>query len=70
MAKAAFSKKENFFTTKLDLNLRKKLVNGTFGAWLCMVLKLGRSGQQSRNAWKILKCGARKGWRRSVGPIM
>ncbi|PNF15593.1 hypothetical protein B7P43_G16466, partial [Cryptotermes secundus] len=26
MAKAAFSKKKNFFTSKLDLNLRKKLV--------------------------------------------
>ena len=35
-----------------------------------MVLKLGRSGQQIRNAWKVLKCGAGEGWRRSVGPIM
>jgi hypothetical protein len=26
MAKAAFNKKETFFTSKLDLNLRKKLV--------------------------------------------
>ena len=26
MAKAAFNKKKNFFTSKLDLNLRKKLV--------------------------------------------
>jgi len=23
-----------------------------------------------RNAWKVLKCGAGEGWRRSVGPIM
>ena len=30
-------------------------------------LKLGRSGQQIRNAWKVLKCGAGEGWRRSVG---
>jgi hypothetical protein len=22
------------------------------------------------NAWKVLKCGAGEGWRRSVGPIM
>ena len=27
-------------------------------------------GQQIRNAWKVLKCGAGEGWRRSVGPIM
>jgi hypothetical protein len=39
-------------------------------AWLCMVMKLGRSGQQIRNAWKVLKCGAGEGWRRSVGSIM
>ena len=31
---------------------------------------LGRSGQKIRNAWKVLKCGAGEGWRRSVGPIM
>ena len=37
---------------------------------LCMVLKLGRFGQQIRNTWKVLKCGAGEGWRRSVGPIM
>jgi hypothetical protein len=34
-----------------------------------MVLKLGRSGQQIRNAWKVLKCGTGEGWRRSVGII-
>jgi len=44
MAKDAFSKKKTLFTNKLDLNLRKKLINATFGAWLCMVLKLGRFG--------------------------
>jgi hypothetical protein len=30
----------------------------------------GRFGQQIRNTWKVLKCGAGEGWRRSVGPIM
>ena len=54
MAKAAFNKKKNLFTSTLDLNLRKKLVKFTFGAWLCMVLKLGRFGQQIRNTWKLL----------------
>jgi hypothetical protein len=29
--------------------------------------KLGRFGQQIRNTWKVLKCGAEEGWRRSVG---
>jgi hypothetical protein len=23
-----------------------------------------------RNTWKVLKCGAGEGWRRSVGPIV
>ena len=68
MAKAAFSKKKTLVTSKLDLNLRKKLIK--FGAWLCMGLKLGRFGQQIRNTWKVLKCGAGEGWRRPVGPIM
>ena len=45
MGKAAFNKKENLFTSKLDLNLRKKLLKCYIGAWLCMVLKLGRFGQ-------------------------
>ena len=34
------------------------------------MLKLGRFGQQIRNTWKVLKCGAGEGWRRSVGSIM
>jgi len=34
------------------------------------VLKIGRFGQWITNTWKVLKCGAEEGWRRSVGPIM
>jgi hypothetical protein len=34
-----------------------------------MVLKLGPFGKV-RNTWKVLKCGAGEGLRRSVGPIM
>jgi len=49
---------------------RKRLFLATFGAWLCMVLKLGHFGQQIRNTWKVVKCGAGEGWRRSAGPIM
>jgi len=40
------------------------------GGMLFMVLKYGRFGQQIRNTWKVLKCGAGEGWRRSVGPIV
>ena len=40
-----------------------KFCNATFGAWLCMVLKLGRFEQQIRNTWKVLKFGAAEGWR-------
>ena len=35
-----------------------------------MVLKLGQFGKQIRNAWKVVKCGAGEGWKRSVGPIV
>jgi len=57
MAKTAFNK-NTLFNSKLDLNLRKNLLNATYGTWLCMVLKFGRFGQQIRNTWKVLKCGA------------
>ena len=29
-----------------------------------MVLKLGHFGQEIRNTWKVLKCGAGEGWRK------
>ena len=51
-------------------NIIDIILSATFGAWLCMVLKLGRFGQQIRNNLKVLKCGAGLGWKRSVGPIM
>jgi hypothetical protein len=34
-----------------------------------MVIKLGYSTKQIRNTWKVLKCGAGEGWRRSAAPI-
>ena len=81
MAKATFKKKKTLYTSKLDFNLRKKLVKcyiwsmvlygaETWALRFYMVLKLGRFVQQIRNTWKVLKCGAGEGWRRSVGPIM
>jgi hypothetical protein len=45
MAKAAFNKKKNIFTRKLDLNLRKKLVKCYIWSVAFMVLKLRRSRQ-------------------------
>jgi hypothetical protein len=38
--------------------------------YLAEMLNLGWFGQQIRNTWKVLKCGAGEGWRRSAGPIM
>ena len=70
MAKAAFNKKKNLFNSKLDLNWRKKQVKCY--VW-CMALYGAETwtfGQQIRNAWKVVKCGAGEGWRRSVGSIM
>jgi len=34
-----------------------------------MVLKLGQFEKEIRNTWKVPKCVAGEGWRRSVGPI-
>jgi hypothetical protein len=31
-----------------------------------MVLKIGHFEKEIRNTWKVLKCGAGVGWRRSV----
>ena len=67
MAKPAFNKKKNLFTSKLDLDLRKKLVK-------CYIWSMALYGAET---WtlrvvdqKRLGSGAGEGWRRSVGPIM
>jgi hypothetical protein len=44
MAIAAF-KKKTLFTSKLDLNLRKKLAKCYIWSVVCMVLKLGHFGK-------------------------
>ena len=68
MAKAAFNKK-TLFTGTMDLNLRKKLVK-------CYIWSMALYGAETwtlravdQNTWEVLKCRAREGWRRSVGPI-
>jgi hypothetical protein len=66
MAKAAFNKKKTLFTSKLDLNLRKKRVKCYIWSMICtcMVLKLGmlRAADQ-----KYLESFEMWCWRRSVG---
>jgi len=63
------------FTSKFDLNLRKKLIKcyiwsmAFYGAETWTLLKVGRFGQQIRNTWKVSKYGTGEGWRRSVRPI-
>jgi hypothetical protein len=32
--------------------------------------EIGYFEKQIRNTWKVLKCVAGEGWRRSVGPIL
>ena len=70
MAKAAFNKKKDLFTSTMDLNLRKKLVKCYIGSMALYGAKTWMLQQQIRNTWKVLKCGAGEEWRRSVGPIM
>ena len=67
MAKAAFNKKRALFTSTLDLELRKKLVN-------CYIWSIALYGAET---WtlravdqKVLNCGVGGGWKRSVGLIM
>ena len=61
MAKAAFNKKNNLFTSSFDLNLRKKQVKcyiwsmALYGAWTLRV------ADQKYSTWKVLKCGAGNG---------
>ena len=67
MAKAAFSRMKNLFTSKLDLNLRKKLVKCYICSLAFMVLKLGHFRNYARNTWKRFKIWCLR--RNSVGPI-
>jgi hypothetical protein len=70
MAKAAFNKKRTRFTIKMDLELSKKLVKCY--VW-CIALYDAETWTLraiDQNTWKVLKCGAGEGWRKSVGPIM
>jgi hypothetical protein len=67
IVKAAFNKKKNLFTGKLDLNLRKKLVKcyiwsmALYGAETWTLQAVDQKHMESFEMW----C-----WRRSVGPSM
>jgi hypothetical protein len=70
MAKATFNKKKTLFTSKLDLNLRKKLVK-------CYIWSIALYGAETwtlrtidQMYLEIFKCGAGEEWRRSVGAIV
>jgi hypothetical protein len=66
MEKAAFNKKKNLFTSKLDLNLRKKLGK-------CYIWSMALYGAET---WTLRVVDQKhleslgEGWRRSVVPIM
>jgi hypothetical protein len=53
LTKAAFNKKKDIFTCKLDSNFKKKLVK-------CYMVLYGAENwtHLKRNIWKVLKCGA------------
>jgi len=41
--------KKTRFTSKIELNLRKKVANFTSGAQFCVVLKTGHFGKEIKN---------------------
>jgi hypothetical protein len=68
-AKVAFNKK-TLFTRKLDLNLRKELVKCYVGSIALYDAETWTLRKHIRNTWKVLKCGAGEGWKRSVTLIV
>jgi hypothetical protein len=66
MAKAAFNRKKALFTSRLGLDLRKKVVKWIefHGAETWTLRKVDQKYLEI-----FLKCGAGEKWRRSAGPI-
>jgi hypothetical protein len=69
MANAAFNKKKALFTSKMDFEVRKKLVK-------CYIWSIALNGaetctlqEEDQKHTKVLNCGAGEGWR-SVAPIV
>jgi hypothetical protein len=67
--KAALNKNKTLFTSKLELNLKKKLLKCYIWSMSCYGTERWDTSE-SGNIWKILKCGSGGRWRRSVGPIV
>jgi hypothetical protein len=62
--------KRPLFASKLDLNLRKKLVKYYIRSMALYGAETGTLREVVQKTWKFLKCGTGEGWRRSVGPIL
>jgi hypothetical protein len=70
MAKATFNKKKTLFTTKLDFNLKKKLVKCYIWGTALYDAETWTRGKADQKYLEILKCGAGEGWRKSVEPMV
>ena len=64
IAKEAFNTKISLLTSKLNIELRTKLLSATFGALLYMAQKPGYQANWSGSIWRASKCGAGGEWRR------
>jgi hypothetical protein len=60
MAQGALNKKQTLFASKLDVNLRKKLVNCYILSIALYVAAIWTLRKVDHNTWKVLKCGAGK----------
>ena len=58
------------FTSKLDLNLRKKLIKYYIWSMAFYGAETWTLRAADQKYLEGLKCGAGEGWRRPVGPIM
>jgi len=70
MAKVAFNKKKTLFTSKLDINVRNKLVKYYIWSMVLYGAETWTLRAADQKYLESLKCGAGEGWRRAVGPIM
>jgi hypothetical protein len=69
MAKAAFNKQKNLFTSKLDLKLRMKLVKSYIWSIALYGAETWTLRKMDQKYLERLECGTGEEWRRSVGPI-
>jgi hypothetical protein len=70
MAKESCSKRKALFTSKLDLNLRNKLLKSYIWSIALYDAETPTLRKVDQKYLASLKSGAGKGWRRSMGPIV